>query len=582
MIYDRLGNYNVVFFLSSGLVCIGICLMFAVPWLVPASLPEGVKEIELDDDYCESFDESEEDYDMSYVDEKKVANLFGRKKVHNLLLDRSSLRNSLLSTRASSFVLFSIVSDDQHRDISTYTSRQELSSMLSGANTPIRGTPGNRRRHLDFESRTSMYSLRQSSLSVVNSEHHGVQENGETEHSGTPFEMALDTVQEVTEVERKVSRDDRKTCTQKAKAPASVEIVIEDTDSISVAKETKNTSVAEETENSSVAEQTKNTSVAEEPENTSVAEETKNTSVAEDTTNNKDYIVDERKCLSSEIYEEEEEVKRTSSKSDSKNSLKSSGIQSSDGTIDSGFGGEAWRSSSDVDSSYTIGQFIDNDKLCADVIPRSYSWNDVSATTQHQLPPTSNSQEYIDYERVDFQKCSYAGTSASDLDWDYSHTDGQYIEETETQTVSEMKEQSRVERVDNNAVDERVPSINIYENEIHFPIIETVPHIQSLQNRKGLPNMESRPNMESLPNTGHCSNMGHISNMKNHPNMGSIPNKDVIPDVPSQHKQYIDDMYSLELDAALELVEEVEAEYLKCDHSGKYYELTENFRETVV
>ncbi|KAK3744443.1 hypothetical protein QZH41_003181 [Actinostola sp. cb2023] len=383
MFYDHLGNYNAVFFLSSALVCTGICAMFLIPWLVPAPLYFLDKDLLLSvDDHIETLYDSDGQYDMSYVDEQKLADLFGKKKARNLLLERASLRNSCASTRASSFVLFSIVSEDQHRDISTYTSRQEL-AFTSGANTPLKGTPSTRRRHFDSESRASMYSLRQSSISVDHSDLHAGQDSVDPEHAVIPLihrEIALETVEEGNELERKVSCEETKPRVE-----------------IDSAEKIQANELPEE-------------------------------------------------AFSVE-YDNEKD--RTSWTSDSNNSLKSSGTQLSQGTVDSGYYDSAWMSSSDVDTRLSVENFIaNNEKLPTDIIYRSYSWNNVSAVTSNQPTFTSISEEYIDYvEDKDFASTKDIFINSSELG-NYSNTEAEYVVEAEIlETVPEMVEVSSKERL---------------------------------------------------------------------------------------------------------------------------------------
>ena len=209
MFYDFLGNYNVVFFVSSGLVCAGTCLTFVVPWLTPPDLGKyGDKQvllsIEEDINRCH---EDEKRYDMSYVDEEKLAELLTRKKGLNQLLERNRSQLDFSSvSRPCSFVLFNIVSDDHPHDISAYTSRQEL-AFISGTTTPLRGTPGAaRRRYNDVESYMSMHSLRQSFADVTHADAPGNSEC--VEHIAVPL-IPLETVEEVNEVERKISLQEK-------------------------------------------------------------------------------------------------------------------------------------------------------------------------------------------------------------------------------------------------------------------------------------------------------------------------------------------------------------------------------------
>lgn len=210
MFYDFLGNYNVVFFVSSGLVCVGICITFIVPWLTPPNLSkfnydkQTLLSIESDIDKCH---EDEKRYDMSYVDEQKIAHLISQKKGVNHLLERNrSLLDFGSTSRPSSFILFNIVSDEHRHDISAYTSRQEL-AFLSGTTTPLRDTPGTtRRRYNDVDSRTSMYSLRQSCADVTHSEVLG---NTDCAEHTAVILKPLETVEEVNEGERKISRQEK-------------------------------------------------------------------------------------------------------------------------------------------------------------------------------------------------------------------------------------------------------------------------------------------------------------------------------------------------------------------------------------
>lgn len=210
MFYDFLGNYNVVFFVSSGLVCAGICITFVVPWLTPPTLSkfDYDKQVLLSiEDDIDKYHEDDKRYDMSYVDEQKLADLLSQKKGINHLFERNrSLLDFGSVSRPSSFILFNIVSDEHRHDISAYTSRQEL-AFISGTTTPLRGTPGTtRRRYNDVESHTSMYSLRQSFADVTHAE---TPVNIDcAEHTAVTL-IPLETVEEVNEGERKISPQEK-------------------------------------------------------------------------------------------------------------------------------------------------------------------------------------------------------------------------------------------------------------------------------------------------------------------------------------------------------------------------------------
>lgn len=548
MIYDLVGSYHPVFFLSSGLVCTGICLMFAVPWLVPVATHEDDREeLEAYDELSESFDDSEEHFDMSYVDEKKMANLFVKKKGRNLLQDMPSLRNSLLSTRASSFVLFSIVSEDQHRDISAYTSRQEL-SLLSGTNTPVRGTPSIRRRHFsDLESRTSMYSLRQSAISVAQSEQHLGQDNGETEHTGVPFESALETVQEVVEPERKVSCEEKRSSQELEPSPV-VQIVVEEIPSGSGAEDSSSTLGSQE------------------------------------------LSTDAPERSSCQTIESPENKRRTSWNSASNDSLKSSGSQLSEVTIDSGYGDEAWRSSSEIDSSYKVHNFIDNDELYVDVIPRSMSCTNMSMSVHHPSLTASTSQDYIDhgndnYESYFCAKHDQPLSACSSLDYiDCERADD--LSKCSCKIHHQQLTSSNPDDIDKDDYEKCscVYSSCKLDSSVSYTNVEPLKDAAKLSkctyeyaiNKRNISNMatlheEGSPINDLAPTIEVLTSIDILPL----PNMESTPSKDITAEY-----ECMDDIYSAEVERALELAQEIQG-YINYDYTGKYGQV-KAFRETIV
>jgi hypothetical protein len=191
--------------------------MFLIPWVTPPTLTqfEYEKQVLLSENDIEKYHQDEKQYDMSYIDEQKLADLFGKKRGVDLLLERnrSQLDSNYTTSRPPSFVLFTIVSDEHPRDISAYTSRQEL-AFNSGTTTPLRGTPGTtRRRYHDLESHTSMYSLRHSLTDVTHVQHEAeTPENDCTEYAAIHLiqkDVTLETVEEVNEGERKISSEEK-------------------------------------------------------------------------------------------------------------------------------------------------------------------------------------------------------------------------------------------------------------------------------------------------------------------------------------------------------------------------------------
>ena len=135
LLYDYTGNYNIVFFLSSGLVICGSCVMFLIPNLLPPKqslvkifMPEIVVSVpeKLDDDQ-ESFVGNESALvRTSYVSFKNFADEFEVER-SRLLLDRTPN----VGSRPSSFILFSIVPEGSYRDLSLSNERHSNSREAS-------------------------------------------------------------------------------------------------------------------------------------------------------------------------------------------------------------------------------------------------------------------------------------------------------------------------------------------------------------------------------------------------------------------------------------------------------------------
>jgi len=135
LLFDYTGNYNIVFFLSSGLVICGSCVMFLIPNLLPPRqtlvkvfMPEIVVSVpeNLDDDQ-ENFVENERALvRTSYVSFKSFADEFEVDR-SRLLLDRTPN----VGSRPSSFILFSIVPEGSYRDLSLSNERYSNSREAS-------------------------------------------------------------------------------------------------------------------------------------------------------------------------------------------------------------------------------------------------------------------------------------------------------------------------------------------------------------------------------------------------------------------------------------------------------------------
>ena len=135
LLFDYTGNYNIVFFLSSGLVICGSCVMFLIPNLLPPKqslvrvfMPEIVVSVpeKLDDDQ-ENFVENERALvRTSYVSCKSIADEFEVDR-SRLLLDRTPN----VGSRPSSFILFSIVPEGSYRDLSLSNERYSNSREAS-------------------------------------------------------------------------------------------------------------------------------------------------------------------------------------------------------------------------------------------------------------------------------------------------------------------------------------------------------------------------------------------------------------------------------------------------------------------
>ena len=132
LLYDSTGSYNIVFFLSSGLVIGGSCIMFLIPNLLPSknslqkvSIPEirvSSKDIL---DFDDHFLEDQKVKLTSQVSLQSFADEFEVNR-SRLLLDRMNL-----NSRPSSFILFSIVPEGSFRDLSISNERYSNSREAS-------------------------------------------------------------------------------------------------------------------------------------------------------------------------------------------------------------------------------------------------------------------------------------------------------------------------------------------------------------------------------------------------------------------------------------------------------------------
>lgn len=97
-------------------------------------------------------------YDLSCVDEQNLADMYEESVAQHLIKrNRSLIDGSSSDSRRSSFILFTIVSEENQRDISAYSSHQDLA-----ANTDIVTSISNSVRSLFHGSHSSLFSLNHS------------------------------------------------------------------------------------------------------------------------------------------------------------------------------------------------------------------------------------------------------------------------------------------------------------------------------------------------------------------------------------------------------------------------------------
>lgn len=125
LLYDNIGSYDLVFFVSSGFVFVGACIIFLIPILLPSTdhesqkvktaaidvIPETI--VDLDDSFFEgpkqkvtyriSLPSFEHDFELEQ---------------NRLLLDRENI-----NSRPNSFILFSIIPEGSFRDLSIANER---------------------------------------------------------------------------------------------------------------------------------------------------------------------------------------------------------------------------------------------------------------------------------------------------------------------------------------------------------------------------------------------------------------------------------------------------------------------------
>lgn len=137
LLFDSTGNYDIVFFLASGLVIGGSCVMFLIPILLPSKLsllkvftPEIIvsapQSLNNEDDHDDFVENEKAIIRTSHVSFKSFADQFEVDR-SRLLLDRTPN----LSSRPSSFVLFSIVPEGSFRDLSQSNERYSNSREAS-------------------------------------------------------------------------------------------------------------------------------------------------------------------------------------------------------------------------------------------------------------------------------------------------------------------------------------------------------------------------------------------------------------------------------------------------------------------
>lgn len=133
LLFDSTGSYNIVFFLSSGLVIGGSCVMFLIPILLPSKktllkvftpdITVSVQQTLNEDDHYDFVETEKAIVRTSHFSFKSFADQFEIDR-SRLLLDRSPN----LSSRPSSFVLFSIVPEGSFRDLSQSNYERHSSS----------------------------------------------------------------------------------------------------------------------------------------------------------------------------------------------------------------------------------------------------------------------------------------------------------------------------------------------------------------------------------------------------------------------------------------------------------------------
>ena len=131
LLYDKTGNYNIVFFVASGFLIAGVCLMFLIPVLLP---PKKESRKVILPGYCKTSDSiSLELHGGGIADDKFI----GNEELDRLCHTSSEDRNRLLlerpnfESRPSSFILFSIVTADSFRDLSSSNDRYSNSRATS-------------------------------------------------------------------------------------------------------------------------------------------------------------------------------------------------------------------------------------------------------------------------------------------------------------------------------------------------------------------------------------------------------------------------------------------------------------------
>lgn len=134
--------------------------MFLVPWLTPPTLTKPNFKQELTSAKSIEFGRfiNGNRYDLSCVDEQNLADLYDESVAQHLLKrNRSLLDGSTSDSHRSSFVLFTIVSEENQRDISAYSSYQDLA-----ANCDTVTNFSNSVRNFFHGSHSSLFSLNHS------------------------------------------------------------------------------------------------------------------------------------------------------------------------------------------------------------------------------------------------------------------------------------------------------------------------------------------------------------------------------------------------------------------------------------